>query len=384
MLNSSYIEISEGAVKNNIEFIHSLLGKDVIFSSVVKGNAYGHGIKHYCPLAHKYGIRHFSVFSAQEAFNLTKSLSNHEYTLLIMGNIDNNQLEWAIENSIHFYIFEFDRLEAAIKASKKLGVKANIHLELETGMNRTGFDAKIVRAVLEKVKANLNYLNIKGICSHLAGAEDIINLERVTDQFNRLKKYKKEMDSLDWLDVKWHTASSAATVRFPDMQMDMSRIGILQYGFFPTQEILVHYLGQNKNNINPLKRIITWKTRVMDIKTVNAGEFIGYGNSFFTNRVTRIALLPIGYSDGYSRSLSNNGKVLIKGKRLDVIGNVNMSMLTIDITNIEGIEKGEEAVLIGNQEENEISISSFSDFSQLINYELLTRLPQDIPRIITQ
>lgn len=384
MFQTSYIELSESAVKNNIAFIHSILGEGVTFSSVVKGNAYGHGIEYYCPLAHKYGIRHFSVFSAEEALNVTKALSNHEYTLLIMGHLENDELAWAIENGIHFYVFEFNRLEAAIKIAKRLGIKANIHLELETGMNRTGFDTKIVNAMLDRVKANLDYLNVQGICTHLAGAENIANYKRITDQFNRFKRYQKKFKALDWMHPKWHMASSAASIRYPNMQLDMSRVGILQYGFFPTQEILVHYLAKKKNDTNPLQRIITWKTRVMDTKTVKVGEFIGYGTSFFTNRVTRIAMLPIGYSYGYNRSLSNKGKVLIKGKRLDVIGNVNMSMMAVDITNIEGVEKGEEVVLIGNQEDDKITVSSFSDFSQQINYELLTRLPQDIPRIITK
>jgi alanine racemase len=251
-------------------------------------------------------------------------------------------------------------------------------------MNRTGLDLKILDVLLNRINENLDCLSVQGICTHLAGAEDISNHERVSSQFDSFKSAQKIIQSRDWMKPRWHAASSAATIRYPEMQMDMARIGILQYGFFPTQEVLVHYLGENKANVNSLKRIITWKTRVMDVKTVKEGEFVGYGTSYFTNKVTRIAMIPVGYSFGYSRSLSNMGKVLIKGKRLNVIGNINMSMMAVDITNIEGIEKGEEVVLIGNQADSEIAVSSFSDYSQLINYELLTRLPQDIPRIITQ
>ncbi|MFT5621643.1 MAG: alanine racemase [Flavobacteriaceae bacterium] len=384
MINTSYIELSEGAVKNNIEFIQNQLGEGVTFSSVVKGNAYGHSINYYCPLAHKYGVRHFSVFSAEEAFNVTKALPNHTYTLLIMGYLENEELAWAIESGIHFYVFEMDKLNEAIRSSKKLGIKANIHLELETGMNRTGFNPKMVDLVLEKVKQNLQFINVQGVCTHLAGAEDIANLERITEQHKRFDAFQNKIKPLDWINPKWHMASSAASIRYPHMHLDMVRIGILQYGFFPTQETLVDYLQQDKKNVNSLQRVISWKTRIMDIKTIPANEYVGYGTSFFTNRVTRVAMLPIGYSSGYSRSLSNKGKVLIKGKRLDVIGNINMSMLAVDITNIEGVEKGDEVVLIGKQADNEIAVSSFSDFSQQINYELLTRLPQDIPRHITQ
>ena len=122
----------------------------------------------------------------------------------------------------------------------------------------------------------------------------------------------------------------------------------------------------------------------MDVETVNTGEFVGYGTSYLTNQTTIVALLPVGYSFGYSRSLSNHGKVLINGARFDVIGTINMSMLAVDITTDETIKKGDVAVLIGCQGESEITVSSFSDFSQLINYELLTRLPHDIPRVITE
>ncbi|MBU2019179.1 MAG: alanine racemase [Bacteroidetes bacterium] len=384
MFHTSFIELSESAVKNNVQFIKNLLGKDVTFSAVVKGNAYGHGIENYCPLAHKHGVRHYSVFSADEALRVHQSLSDKTHTLLIMGYIENEELTWAIENSVHFYVFELDRLEATIQIAKKLQLKANIHIELETGMNRTGFDLKLLDDLLKLVNENLDCLSVEGICTHMAGAEDIINHDRVTSQFESFKVAQKTIQNLNWMKPNYHVASSAATIRYPEMQMDLTRIGILQYGFFPTQETLVHYLAKSDLNTNTLQRLITWKTRVMDIKTVKAGEYVGYGTSYFTNKLTRIAMIPVGYSFGYSRSLSNMGKVLIKGKRLNVIGNINMSMMAVDITNIEGIEKGEEVVLIGRQEENEISVSSFSDFSQLINYELLTRLPQDIPRIITQ
>ena len=200
----------------------------------------------------------------------------------------------------------------------------------------------------------------------------------------RFKRYEVLLKQFSWLDAKKHLASSAATIRYPNTQMDLVRMGILQFGFFPTQEIFVHYASKFKTNQNPLLPVLSWKTHVMDVKTVKAGEFVGYGTSYFTNHTTKIALVPVGYAFGYSRSLSNHGKVLINGARFDVIGSVNMSMLEVNITMDDAIKKGDEVVLIGTQGDQELSVSSFSDFSQLINYELLTRLPDDIPRIITE
>ncbi len=384
MFQTSYIELSESAVKNNIEFIKNFLGDGVTFSSVVKGNAYGHGIAHYCPLAHKYGVRHFSVFSAQEALQVTQALPNHEFTLMIMGQIENAELEWAIEHHVEFYVFEHDRLNAAIAAAKQVGKKALIHVELETGMNRTGFPVQELTAIFKKIEANLDCVEVKGVCTHLAGAENIANYKRITDQLKRFKQYQTKLHPYQWLSAKKHVASSSATIRYLSSQMDLVRIGILQFGFFPTQEIFIHYSSKHKVNESPLKRILSWKTRVMAVKTVKAGEFIGYGTSYFTNGVTKIALIPVGYSFGYGRSLSNQGKVLINGSRFQVAGTVNMSMLAVDITSDDSIKKGDEVVLIGNQGEQELSVSSFSDFSQQINYELLTRLPQDIPRMVVK
>lgn len=384
MFPTSYIEISEAAVKNNIDFINKTLGKGVAFSSVVKGNAYGHGISNYCPLAYKYGVKHFSVFSAHEALKLINSMPHQDYTTMIMGHIGNEELEWAIENDVEFYISERNRLESAIEVGKKLGKQAKIHLELETGMNRTGFDSKEGNLMLKMIQSEKTSIELKGICTHLAGAESIANYKRIDDQRKRFKRIANKIKNYDWLSPKWHMASSAASIRYPDTRLDMARVGILQYGFFPTQEILVYYLTKAKKVISPLQRVISWKTRVMEVKTVKPGSFIGYGNSYFTNETTKIALLPVGYANGYSRSLSNYGKVLIRGKRLEVIGTVNMSMLAVNVTEIGNVEKGDEAVLIGNQGEGEITVSSFSDFSNLLNYELLTRLPQDIPRIISK
>lgn len=380
MKHTSYIEISESAIANNLHFIQDMIGDHVTFSAVVKGNAYGHGITFYCPLAYKYGTRHFSVADAHEAVAIKQCLEVDDVRIMIMGMIDDDQMEWAISNDVEFYVFEKDRLLKAQQAAQRIGKPARVHLEVETGMNRTGFFTSDIKETLQLIKSHSTDIRLQGVCTHLAGAESIANYKRVTDQQKRFKRVVKYLDKHQWYIPEYHVASSAATIRYPKSRYDLVRVGILQYGFFPTQEILVHYHDRYKKELDPLRRIITWKTKVMDTKTVDTGQFIGYGNSFFTNQPTRIAIIPVGYSSGYNRSLSNKGKVLIRGKRLDVIGTVNMNMMIVDVTELGNVEKGDEVVLIGKQGDQEISVSSFSDFSQTINYELLTRLPRDIPR----
>ncbi len=379
---TSYIELSKSALENNISFIQKALGNTEL-SAVVKGNAYGHGIDNFCPMLYDAGVRHFSVFSASEAKEVKAHIPD-DITIMIMGFMDNDQLEWAIKNKIEFFIFEQDRLERAIAFSKKIGIPALVHLEIETGMNRTGFNIQDLNKILLQIKENLQFIVLKGVCSHLAGAESITNYKRVEQQFQRFSRIKNNLSGQDWLNPKFHLACSAASLQYPKTKMDLARIGILLYGFFPSNEVLVQYLAKNKQNENPLKRVISWKTAVMDVKEVKAGEFVGYGTSFFTNSKTKIAILPIGYAHGFSRSLSNIGKVLIRGKRFDVIGTVNMNMTIIDVTEGDQIEKGDEVVIIGSQGDLEISVSSFSNFSYMVNYELLTRLPDNITRKIIE
>jgi alanine racemase len=179
-----------------------------------------------------------------------------------------------------------------------------------------------------------------------------------------------------------HTACSAAALRYPKFQMDMVRLGIIQYGFFPNKEILIEYLTKKKETENPLKRLISWKSHVMDVKKVKTGEFVGYGTSYLANYDLKIAIIPVGYAHGFSRNLSNQGIVLINGQRVSVVGTVNMNMITVDVTQVNSVEKGDEVVLIGKQGDLEISVSSFSEFSEQVNYELLTRLPENLPRLV--
>ena len=321
---------------------------------------------------------------ANEAYEVLKAVPYKDVTIMIMGMIDTSQLAWAIENGIEFYVFEKDRLQRANEEAQKLKKQAKIHIEIETGMNRTGFEPKELSTVLQYIEKNSSHLKVQGICSHLAGAESISNYKRVTDQQKKFTGVLKKMGNQKPMVTKAHLASSAATIRYPKTRLDLVRIGILQFGFFPTQEILVHYLSKHKLVASPLQRVISWKTQIMDIRTVKAGQFIGYGTSYFTNHVTKIAIIPVGYSSGYNRSLSNRGKVLIRGKRFDVIGTINMNMMAVDVTHAEQVEKGDEVVLIGQQGEREITVSSFNDAIQIINYELLTKLPENLPRIITK
>ena len=348
MFNTSVIELSKDSLRNNINFLKKEMGKKVKISSVVKGNAYGHGIKEFIPMAEECGMDHFSVYSADEALEVFKC-ANEKSKIMIMGMVEDEQIEWAINTGIEFYVFDFDRLNKAIEYAVKLKRKAIIHIEIETGMNRTGFAAEDLNHLFKILKDNLSVLNIEGLCTHFAGAESIANYVRIQIQ---LKTYNKIYNTFIANGIKpklRHAACSAAAMRYPKSRMDMVRIGIMQYGFWSSQETFIANINDKEDKSDPLHRIIRWKTKVMSTKTVKTGEFIGYGTSYLAQRDMKIATIPVGYSHGFSRRLSNQGRVLIHGNRVGVIGIVNMNLITVDITDLPETQKGDEVVLIGTQ-----------------------------------
>lgn len=383
MFHSSSIELSKSALLSNFEYIKNIIGKDVGISCVVKGNAYGHGIESFVDVAEMCGINHFSVYSCDEAYRIWQHNSTNS-DIMIMGWIDEPGIEWAIENEVQFYVFNSERLEAAIKYSKKVSKPAIIHLEVETGMNRVGFNKNEINKICQTIIDNKEHLIIDGICTHYAGAESIANYVRIHNQNKKYKEFVKLMNSKNIIANRYHTASSAATISYPKMRNDFVRIGILMYGFWPSPETFIDHMTKHKLHKDPLKRIISWKSKLMSKKNVKVGQFIGYGNHYLAQRDMKIGVVPVGYSHGFVRSLSNTGHILIQGQRANVVGTVNMNLIIVDITDIPETEIGDEVVMIGEQGERVITVHSFTEMTEHINYELLTRLPDNIPRVVVE
>ncbi len=379
---TSKIELSISNLADNYAFVRKLLGKkNIRISSVVKGNAYGHGIEIFVPMAESCGIDHFCVFSDDEAYRVYHA-ANNQPDILIMGDITPESMDWVLTHRIGFFCFDLKRLHDALDAAKATGVPARVHLEVETGLNRTGLTKNELKTALDTIKSNAKHLSLEGLCSHLAGAESIANYLRIKKQRAQFKRMDEFVTSEGFSNYQRHLACSAALVRYPDTRYDMVRVGIMQYGFWPSPEIFIEYCGGKTMQTSPLKRIISWKTRVMSVKNVKTGSYIGYGTSYIAHKDMKIAVLPVGYSHGFFRSLSNKGRVLVGGERLPVVGTVNMNATTVDASDLKSIAPDDEVVIIGHQGDLEITVASFGEFSNQLNYELLTRLPEHIPRYV--
>ncbi|HSG68653.1 MAG TPA: alanine racemase [Bacteroidales bacterium] len=378
---TSWLELSQSALERNISFIRKQIGENVRYSSVVKGNAYGHGIEKFVRMAEKAGVDHFSVFSGDEAFRVKKAASGNP-EIMVMGWLDKDEMRWAISEKIAFWIFEPESLTTAIALADEMNTRARIHIELETGMNRTGLTSGELTRVIEMIKLHPGNLTVEGVCTHYAGAESVANFVRVNRQISRFNKLYKKITASGIKPKLRHTACSAAAMNYPKTRMEMVRIGIMQYGFWPSIETYIQFLHGQEYRYDPLDRIISWKSKVMSIKSVSEGEFISYGNTYLAQEEKLIAIIPVGYSHGFSRDLSNQGRVLINGNRVGVIGMVNMNMMIADVSSMPNARIGDEVVIIGKQDSLEITVASFSEISNQVNYELLVRLPESTRRTI--
>lgn len=380
----STIEISRSALKGNLRFLRDTLG-DCRIISVVKSNAYGHGLKCFAGLAREMGADCFGVFSADEASSLLDAgIPGRE--IIIMGHIHDDDIPWAVSEGVSFYVSEPRRFSAAVTAGCPER-PARIHIELETGMNRTGFPGDALEGMTALLKAKPGAVRIQGTCTHLAGAESTANHLRIQKQMNVFHELIGFLRQRGVPTGMLHAASSAAALVLPETRLDAVRVGIAQYGYWPSLETRMQHIlenhGADREFKDPLRRVINWKSSVMGVTTVKPGEFVGYGSYYLTSRRQRMAAVPVGYSQGFSRSLSNLGHVLVRGRRAPVCGVVNMNEMMVDVTDCPGAVNGDEVVIIGRQGRREISVRSFGDLAGHLNYEVLAQLPAGIPRRVT-
>ncbi|MEX2501200.1 MAG: alanine racemase [Trueperaceae bacterium] len=380
--HSSRIRLSRAAIKNNFSFVRQKVGPHPILASVVKANAYGHGIAAYVPLAERAGVSHFAVASSFEAQEVL-AVGRPDSRIMIMGILYDADLPWAIRNGVEFFVFDLPRLRKAAEVARDVGKQAIVHLEVETGGNRTGLPAKEWGTAFAWLKNHADALRFEGLCTHFAGIETLANQFRIRKQVQAFEAATAQARKAKAEPRLRHAACSAAALGFPDTVYDLVRIGTTQYGMWPSPDIYNLHLTQvGKNHDSPLQRVLTWETDIMHLKNVPKGEFVGYGTAYQAPSDMTVAVLPIGYSNGYPRALSNRGQVLVQGRKAGIVGLVNMNVFMIDVTHVPGVKVGDPVVLVGRQKNAVIGLRSFSDFSHSLNTEFVSRLPAAIPRSV--
>jgi alanine racemase len=368
------VEISKNNLIHNLLEFRRILGKEVKIMGVVKSNAYGHGILEVSRILYSQGIDFLGVSSLEEGVFLRQAKIN--VPILVLGYIPLSGIGEAIKNNLSFVVYNKDTIKKAVIQAKKLNKPARIHFKIETGTNRQGV---LIEKVLDFIKfvRKRPEIFIEGIYSHFANIEDGLDY---TFPMKQLEIFKRAILLIENKKISIplkHIACSAAAILFPQTYFNMVRIGISLYGLWPSKETKI----SDKNHLE-LRPVLTWKTKVAQIKEIKKGESVGYGRTWWASRKTKIAVLPVGYWDGYDRRLSNVGRVLIHGEFAQVVGRICMNMLMVDITDIPNVKLEDEVILIGKQGENEITVEELAQKVGTINYEIVTRINPLLPRIV--
>jgi alanine racemase len=378
------IEISLAAMSNNIRVLKShLASKDTKIMAVVKSNAYGHGIREIANHAVKSGVSALGVVLAEDAIYLRKM--GIKVPVYILGESPAGIIRDAIKYDFTICMNSFEKAQAASLICGKFGRKINVHIKVDTGMNRVGINHAQAVEEIEKI-AGLSNLNIEGIFTHFSCAGEK-NDDYTMMQWQRFQGVLKALEEKKIRFKIVHCANSAAFLRHKEFHCDMVRLGISMYGLSPFGLKADEWLSPGiVKVISSLKPILSLKSRVSFVKKVGTGESVSYGATFTTSRPSVIATIPIGYADGYTRLYSNKAAVLINGGLAPVIGNVTMDQVMADVTDIADtsqINEGTEVTLIGNSNQGKISADYLSSLIGTINYEVLCMLKDKIPRVYT-
>jgi alanine racemase len=365
-----WAEIDLDALCSNVREIRRITNPRARVMAIVKANAYGHGVEQVSRVALRSGADWLGVALLQEALELRRQ--GISAPILILGHTPDEDAPEVVANDISQTVFTREAILALDAAAGKLGLKARVHVKIETGMGRIGFPATRETAALISQLAGLPNVEIEGIYTHFAAA-DAPDKSYAGQQFMKLQQTVKHLEA-EGVYIRWrHCANSPAIINLPQTHLDLVRPGIILYGLYPSAAV--------PHDLITLRPVMSLKARVSFVKDMAAGASISYGCTYKTECPTRIATIPIGYADGYSRLLSNKAEVLIRGRRAPVAGRVCMDMVMVDVGQIPGVEAGDEVVLIGRQGAEEITADELADHIGTINYEVVTRIGERVPRL---
>ena len=370
-MNRAWAEINLDNIAYNVRQVKRRIGKMTEMMAVVKADAYGHGVIETVPTLLENGVSRLAVSMLDEAIQLREL--GIKVPILVLSYTDPVRVEEIIKYNITQTVFSHDLPRALSKAAVKMGREARIHIKIDTGMTRVGFKPGY-GAVKDVVEINsLPGIIIEGLFSHFSSADEE-DPGFTMIQYERFESIVNELNRIGIIIPVKHIANSAAVIRYPNLDLDMVRPGIILYGLYPSVEL--------NNTAIDLKPAMELKANVILVKDVEANVPVSYGRTYVTKDGAAVATLPIGYADGYSRLLSNRGRVMINGEYAPIIGSICMDQCMVDVTGIKHtVKTGDEAVLIGSQGGNNITVDEIANLTNTINYEVVCLIGKRIPRV---
>lgn len=374
----SWVEVDRAALTANVAAFVRRLSGGAKLAAVVKSNAYGHGVAHCAPAALAGGASWLAVGGLGEAIEL-RQLVGHAVPILTLNHIPLHDLAAAVEHDLRVTIYDPAAVERLAAQAARLGRPARLHVKLETGTHRQGLVPADAIALAQQIATHRD-LVFEGLSTHFADVEDTTDHQFAETQRQIYDQTVQQLTALGLRPTVRHIACSAATVLFPETHDEIARAGIGIYGLWPSRETLVSARERGIAAFE-LTPVLTWKCIIAQVKEVPVGSYVGYGRTWRATRATRVAVLPVGYYEGYDRGLSGRAHVLVAGKRAPVIGRICMNMTMVDITDIAEARAGEVAVLLGRAGEEQVRAEDLAAWAGTIHYEIVARIHPLLPRI---
>lgn len=370
-MRPAWIEINLSAIKRNITAFREILAREAEIMGIIKADAYGHGAVEVADALQEQGIKRFGVALVQEGIELREN--GFEEPILILGYTPVEDFLSALKYGLALTIYTHAQAVLLNNRAGKMGKAASVHLKIDTGMGRIGFQPG-KRAVHEIQEiAKLPNLVLEGIFSHQAWADNPQS-DFAAAQFTRFQDFLSTLRQAGISFGIKHIANSATTLNYPSMHLDLVRIGISLYGLYPDARMAI----KPKIVLCPAMQV---KAKLVQVKEVPAGTPLSYGCTFTTVRDSLIGTVPMGYADGIPRALSNNGDVLVRGCRCAIAGRICMDQFMVDLTDLGEAAAGDEVVVLGRQGSAEISADEIAERAGTISYEIVTRMSPRMPRI---
>lgn len=368
----SYVELSKNNLIHNIKALKNVAKKGTKFSIAIKGNAYGHGQNEVAKILEPY-VNYFQVDSVEE-LELLRKVSKKE--TFVFGYIQKKDLLRAIKLGCIISIFSLEQLREINKTAQKLKKIQEVHLPIDAYLGREGFLLNSLGEILKEIKKS-RYIKLTGIYAHFANIEDTTDFSHAQKQIDQYQKAIILARENNFNNLQTHiSATSGLLVYEGGKGINMLiRLGIGAYGLWPS----FHLKSLSKLELKP---VLSWKTKIAQIKILEKGSTIGYGLTYKTKRRMKVALIPQGYADGFDRGFSNNGYVLIAGTKCKILGRVMMNMFVVDINHLKNVKIEDEVVILGRQGKLEITAEEMARKINTINYEITTRVSSLLPRVI--
>jgi alanine racemase len=373
----TWIEINERALASNIETLRSMLEEQARFCVVLKANAYGHGFKEVAQICGRNGVDAFAVDNIDEALELRGLFPSA--LIIVLGYTLFDRMTDAVKHDIHLTLYDKEGLAHAEVVAGALARSLNVHLKIETGTSRQGVFVDDVEDLLNDLR-RMQHVSLSGVSTHFANIEDSGNPQYATMQFGKFQEAIGRIHDYGFTPEFIHCACSAAIIIYPDTHGTLVRSGISTYGIWSSD--LVASTVRDRHLKCDLEPVLSWKTRVAQVKSYPVGTPISYGLTEVLKKRSRVAVLPVGYSDGYDRRLSSVGEVIIKGYRCKVLGRVCMNMMMVDVSDVPDLQKEDEVMLLGKEGRHVVSAEFLAIKAGTIPYELLARINPTLPRIV--